>query len=760
MKITVLLAAILGMVGINAFAQSADIPHTISYQGKISSATVELPNGEHRFTVRLYSDEQGNKVVWKGDYTTAVENGIFNLQLGSGGKDLPTVNSSLWIGIQIDGTEELRPYTPITSAAYALNVANESITAEKMATDYVSAIRVNGKKIGGKASEINIINGTGVSFNYNEKQHALIVSGAPIIATPQAGAIQDVNKGGTGVGTIAEGGIMIGHGTNPISATTLTNGQLLVGATGSSPVAATLTGTANQVNVTSASGSITLSTPQSIGTSSSPSFSNLSLSGKGTSAATTAGDGSSTLTTKGYVDGAVSAATLNIVGTANQVIVASSGTTRTLSTPQNIGTSSSPTFAGLTLSAKATSAATISADGSSTLTTKGYVDDAIAAIPTSWSITGNAGTSAASNYIGSSDAADVVFSTDASERMRLTSDGALLLRGTSGAVPATGSGTRMMWIPANGAFRAGRANASEWNSGNVGTNSFAAGFGAQASGDYSVATGFFTSAMGISSTSGGSATGAVNDAATAFGSASTAVGISSTAIGDNATAWGDASTALGSSTNTYGYASMASGYNTTSNGDYSFASGKNLTLGTKSFGYNGSNTNSTVNVSAMSNVAYFGDVNVIIGNDDNSPRAIRFYESNSSATLSGANYTAIKAQNQSADITYTLPATQGSNGSVMSNNGAGVLSWKNPNVLSYSTVFAGETIEIPSGFGVVKIVDDGDNSVSNTVSMPGGTNGQMLYIFNGDAEATVGDATINAGAMATFIYVDGWQRAN
>lgn len=61
-------------------------------------------------------------------------------------------------------------------------------------------------------------------------------------------------------------------------ASALTDGQLLIGATGAAPVAASITGTADQVVVTPDSGSITLSTPQSINTTSSPTFVNLTLS--------------------------------------------------------------------------------------------------------------------------------------------------------------------------------------------------------------------------------------------------------------------------------------------------------------------------------------------------------------------------------------------------------------------------------------------------------------------------------------------------
>lgn len=58
---------------------------------------------------------------------------------------------------------------------------------------------------------------------------------------------------------------------------TLTNGQLPIGSTGNPPVAASLTGTANQITVTGGVGTITLSTPQSIATSSSPTFAGLTV---------------------------------------------------------------------------------------------------------------------------------------------------------------------------------------------------------------------------------------------------------------------------------------------------------------------------------------------------------------------------------------------------------------------------------------------------------------------------------------------------
>jgi len=60
--------------------------------------------------------------------------------------------------------------------------------------------------------------------------------------------------------------------------TTPANGQLLMG-NGTDYTLATVTGTANQIVVTNGAGSITLTTPQSIGTGSTPTFAGLTDSG-------------------------------------------------------------------------------------------------------------------------------------------------------------------------------------------------------------------------------------------------------------------------------------------------------------------------------------------------------------------------------------------------------------------------------------------------------------------------------------------------
>jgi len=98
-----------------------------------------------------------------------------------------------------------------------------------------------------------------------------------------------VAKGGTGVATLTDHGILLGSGTGPVTPLGVaSNGQIPIGSAGADPVLATITGTVNQVNVANGAGTITLSTPQDIHTGASPTFAGI------TAGASTFGDGGTT----------------------------------------------------------------------------------------------------------------------------------------------------------------------------------------------------------------------------------------------------------------------------------------------------------------------------------------------------------------------------------------------------------------------------------------------------------------------------------
>ena len=172
--------------------KSSDIPHTISYQGIVTSTSGEpITDGNYDIVVTLYADSEGQVIVWQDTYTTNIVDGLFNLYLGSGEEPLPTsgaMDRSLWVGTQIDGTPEMRPLTPLTSSPYAMNVSDKAITSEKLAEgsvtaakvdmDYISEVRVDGEKVTGKGSVLNLLSGHDIHLDYDAVTGSLKIESA------------------------------------------------------------------------------------------------------------------------------------------------------------------------------------------------------------------------------------------------------------------------------------------------------------------------------------------------------------------------------------------------------------------------------------------------------------------------------------------------------------------------------------------------------------------------------------------------------
>lgn len=152
----------------------------ISYQGLLTSSQNGQPlNGTHRIVVTLYGDEQGSIRVWEGSYQTELNNGVFSLQLGSGEYPLPTakdLDRAMWLGVRVDDNEEMKPLSRLTSTLNALTVSDGSITKDKLATDYVAAIAVDGEKITGQGSTLNLVPGKGLRLDYDKTTGSVILS--------------------------------------------------------------------------------------------------------------------------------------------------------------------------------------------------------------------------------------------------------------------------------------------------------------------------------------------------------------------------------------------------------------------------------------------------------------------------------------------------------------------------------------------------------------------------------------------------------
>ncbi len=128
---------------------SAQVPRTISYQGVLAGKSgVPVADGQHILLLALYTTRTGSTVLYSKQDTVMTTNGLFNTLLDSIPASL-TFNAPLWLGISVDGSTELTPRSPLTSAPYALNVpaVTAAITTITSADKTVSITNPNGPSV-------------------------------------------------------------------------------------------------------------------------------------------------------------------------------------------------------------------------------------------------------------------------------------------------------------------------------------------------------------------------------------------------------------------------------------------------------------------------------------------------------------------------------------------------------------------------------------------------------------------------------------
>lgn len=138
-------------------------------------------------------------------------------------------------------------------------------------------------------------------------------------------------------------------------------------------------------------------------------------------------------------------------------------------------------------------------------------------------------------------------------------EGGLLITGTTGSTIVSGSGTRLMWIPAKKAFRAGAVTGIQWDDSQIANYSVSFGLDVVSDGTYSFATGNWSQASGLASAAIGDHTVSTGDYSFSSGQNNHSVGDMSVTLGYNNNAYGDYSIALGNQTWAEAYNSFVIG---------------------------------------------------------------------------------------------------------------------------------------------------------------------------------------------------------
>jgi len=118
----VLFCAILAFIFVFSSLVYADVPDSISYQGKLTTPVGLLIDGNYAMTFKIYDVAVGGVALWTEAHpAVTVDKGVFSVMLGSITSLPATVfdGSVRYLGVQVGGDPEMTPRKEIVSVAYA-----------------------------------------------------------------------------------------------------------------------------------------------------------------------------------------------------------------------------------------------------------------------------------------------------------------------------------------------------------------------------------------------------------------------------------------------------------------------------------------------------------------------------------------------------------------------------------------------------------------------------------------------------------------
>lgn len=103
----------------------AAVPAEMHFQGVLTDNEGAPLTGQHSFTVSLYDAQQGGTLLWTQVSQLEVVGGVVDLVLGESTSISAEILDSpqLWLGVQVDGDDELTPRQKLASVPYAARAA-------------------------------------------------------------------------------------------------------------------------------------------------------------------------------------------------------------------------------------------------------------------------------------------------------------------------------------------------------------------------------------------------------------------------------------------------------------------------------------------------------------------------------------------------------------------------------------------------------------------------------------------------------------
>jgi hypothetical protein len=239
-----------------------------------------------------YIDASGNLVSQDISLSSDVSGILSPANGGTGVDGSSAANGTVLIGngsgYTLTGITGTANQVSVTNGAGSITLATPQDIATTSSVQFgqldIDNLRLDANTISSTAGDI-VLDPTG-DLNLPDltvSQPAYIDASGNLVSqdlslTADVSGVLPIANGGTNSSTALNSDrVMLSSGGSIVESGVLTDGQLIIGSTGLSPVVANIAGTANQVSVTNGAGSITLATPQDIATTSSVTFAQLNV---------------------------------------------------------------------------------------------------------------------------------------------------------------------------------------------------------------------------------------------------------------------------------------------------------------------------------------------------------------------------------------------------------------------------------------------------------------------------------------------------
>ena len=401
-----------------AFAATAgaQIPTNMSYQGVLTDGSgAPVADGNHSLVFKLYSVSTGGAALWTETQPTVnTTTGVLSVTLGSVTPIGIAFDGALWLGIEVDGGGELTPRIELTTSPYAFqakSVDDDAVTSAKIADGTIAVGDIAGSQV---VTSVNTLTDA-----------VTLAQGANVTITPAGNTLT--------IASTAAGGNSLDMAYDEGGAGA---GKLITADNGA-------------VDIAGADG---LTVAGMIGAGTTTPTAQLDVKGAGTSAATVA---------------------FNVTDNAGASIIHAKD-------DGGIGLGFTAPVAGSRLTIKATADNTNDfilqkhdattqivqigeSSGSGLVSIKDFTSNSL----NHWLEGGDGSWSS----LAVQPNARIGVGVNSPATKFEVEGGSVLFDGTVGGTPVSGAGTRLMWIPAKGAFRAGKISGTEWDDANVGANS-------------------------------------------------------------------------------------------------------------------------------------------------------------------------------------------------------------------------------------------------------------------------------------------------